>query len=403
MTLRALAQRIPHWHRTLNSVRPASWFVLVFFVLIALPAVIQLLGPGSGNSGTENRSLAPPPSWPQRATDALKVPGLMDAWLADRFGLRGPLVRLNTWLRWHLFQELSSTLLIPGRHGRIFFGSHNGAPPDSLITVVCGAETTDAMLNLAESNIRHTLAVARNAGFQPTLLLVPTAARLYPEDLPPRLSEKCEGGTPPADAVMARLSDENVVYPLGEMLRWKQQIEVIPRHRFHWAGEVPRRVTALLAETRWGLTRDFPITFSRRSRTSDLNQLSPGLGLSDMVDEPQSRQAGVRECWSVKCEIAELPEEARLPLTISARAGEGRLLIIADSFGDDIAPDFSEYFAEVWTVHTNYSRTISPASRKLLATELRQRFQGDRLLLIAHDFAVTGDFDKLVTDVLPME
>jgi hypothetical protein len=36
----------------------------------------------------------------------------------------------------------------------------------------------------------------------------------------------------------------------------------------------------------------------------------------------------------------------------------------------------------------------------LLATVLRQRFQGDRLLLIAHDFAVTGDFDKLVADVL---
>jgi hypothetical protein len=39
----------------------------------------------------------------------------------------------------------------------------------------------------------------------------------------------------------------------------------------------------------------------------------------------------------------------------------------------------------------------------LLATVLRQRFQGDRLLLIAHDFAVTEDFDKLVTDVLPVE
>jgi hypothetical protein len=377
--------------------RRFPWFVAIFFALLALPALVQLASPPPTTLGTENRRPAPPPTWPRHVADVPALPAQVDAWLADRFGLRAPLVRLNTWLHWHLLGEIDSPRIVIGRHGRLFMAAADGAAPNTLITVACGADAPESLVARSAAALRATIQEVRQAGFDPTLLLVPTAARLHAQDLPPALAATCAGHAPLGDAVVARLGDLPVVYPLAIM----QRAGGIPPHRFHWAGTAPRLVAEDLATRRWGRPLDFTLPFARKSRGSDLNPLSPGLGLSDMVEEPQTAAAGVWSCWMTACAgAAGLPPEAALALTGYRRPGTGRLLIVGDSFTDDIVPAFIESFAEVWCVHTNTTQQMSLAARQTLAAWLQERFRGGRLLLVLHDMGATTPFDRIVADAL---
>jgi hypothetical protein len=306
------------------------------------------------------------------------------------------LIRLNTFLRWHVLGETGTPLLVAGRNGRVFLASHNEAPANSMITLVCGATATDAVIARGVETIRQAIGAVRNAGMDPTLLLVPTAARLHPADLPPGLAAACAGHTPFGDAIAVRSAGLPVIYPVTEMAR----LGGIPLHRFHWAGAAPLGVEERVAETDWGLARTFPLPVERKTRGSDLNPLSPGLGLSDVIDEPQLRAAGAGECWLAACAGHGPPPEVAGALNGYWRSGQGQLLIIADSFGLDIAPDFLQSFAEVWLVHTNVTKSMSPVARAALSTWLHQRFGHDRVLLVLHDYGAAFDFGRLVADVL---
>jgi len=87
-------------------------------------------------------------------------------------------------------------------------------------------------------------------------------------------------------------------------------------------------------------------------------------------------------------------------LTGYTRPGKGQLLIITDSFGDEIAPNFIQEFAEVWLVHTTISKAMPLAPRLALSRWLHQRFQNACVLLVTHNMGTTGNFDSLVFDVL---
>ncbi len=329
--------------------RRCGWFVPGFFVLLALPSVVQIVGPAAPDIlVAENRRAAPPPAWPRTAAEALHLPGQVDAWLADRFGLRNTLVLLNARVRWLAFGEVSSSPdLVIGRHGRFFLGAHAGAKPNSLITQVCDAATAAGGVDHAAGSIRRVVASARAAGLDPTVLIVPTPARLYPEDLPDRLIPACTGHTALGDAVAAALAGEPVIYPVDALLALKARMAVVPKRHFHWAGEAPLRIAELVAETHWGLKRSLELPLAHVSRSSDLNFLAPGAGMTDMIDAPQRRPAGVRSCRAAGCAVPGLPDNAAAPLEIHRRPGPGRVLIMGDSYGDEIAPDFVEQFGDV--------------------------------------------------------
>ena len=91
--------------RLWQRLRARSWFVPTFFLLIAAPALFQLLLPDPQRE--EQRVLATVPDRPATLDQARHLPDAVDGWLKDRFGLRQPLVRLNNWLRWQAFGEIA--------------------------------------------------------------------------------------------------------------------------------------------------------------------------------------------------------------------------------------------------------------------------------------------------------
>lgn len=376
------------WH----TARKIGWFNLAFLGFLALPGLAQLALRDKGVT-TENRVLAPVPAMPADLAAALHWPKQVDAWLDDHFGLRGSLVMLNNWVRWHGFGELATTRLIKGGHGRLFMGSHDGGIANSLILDVCG-KTSEPLPDIAAS-VTHLLDRTSAAGLRPTLMIVPTAARLYPEDIPEPLATACRGATPAVDTLVAQLGRQDVFYPVAEMLALKPRMDVIPRRHFHWVGEPPLRVAERLAGQHWGLPRVFPLALEREYRSSDLAEINPGLGLVDTVKAPQYRNAGVHDCegphgLALCGPIPGIPDAAASVIARYERPGEGRLLVVADSFGDEIGHDFTEYFAEVWMVHLNTIGSLSPADHAIMAKALLQRFVGDRVVFVVHDAGALG-------------
>ena len=380
----------------------ARWGLLsvVFLALLPLPLSVQTLQSSGGIRG-ENRRLSPPPELPRSLTELAHWPAAADAWIADRFGLRGPMIRVNNWLRYRLFDEIPTRQIIQGRHGRLFLGNADGQADDQMILNICGAGVSEAEVQDATRQAAAFLNHASKAGLDAAMLIVPTAPRLYKQDLPKRLARACDGSTPPIDRVARALMKTPglppVIYPVNRMLALEQTMAVIPREHFHWAGEAPVIIARDVIAQVFGLPRTMTLPLAVVRRSSDLNGLAPGIGESTSIKEPDVRAAGVRTCPNVRCgPVAGVPDTAATAVERYFRAGEGPpMLIIADSFGDEIGRDFTEYSPEVWLLSTNSLRALSGYDRAALMQVVLARFRGQRAVLVYHDQQVLLGMDMI--------
>lgn len=281
-----------------------------------------------------------------------------------------PVRRAQAWLRYRLTGFVPPPIVI-GRHDRLFLGNHDGSLPGSLIADVCGTRVDAAAIGRAASLIRPILAAGHATGLPFRFLIVPTAPRIYPEDLPP--DTPCSD--PAADRLVDGLHDPAVVYPVAAMQALKGRFDVLPRHHFHWAGEGPLRVAEGVADA-MGLHHSMTLGLRADNRASDLNGFYPGLGLHDRIGTPDLRASAVVQCGGARCRPA-LPDA----IVAFARPGPGRILVIADSFGDEMAGDFTEYAGQVWLLRMNLALGTPPP----LLAPLLQGFHPDAVIVAYHD------------------
>ena len=276
-----------------------------------------------------------------------------------------PMQRALHWVAYRLTGNLPPPLVV-GRNGRVFLGNHPGEAAGSLIADVCGAGIDAGAIAHAANALRPLLAAGQATGLPFRMLIVPTAPRLYPEDLP--VGTPC--ASPAADRLVAALHDDAVIYPVAPMEALKPRFDVLPRHHFHWAGEGPLRVAELVADA-MGLTRTLTLPLRPDNRSSDLRGFYPGMGLHDRIGTPFLKAAGVAQCTGAACDPA-APDD----IVVYRRDGPGRLLVIGDSFGDEIGGDFSEYAGTVWLVRMNLAMAHPPALAAL---------HPDAIVVVYHD------------------
>jgi hypothetical protein len=281
-----------------------------------------------------------------------------------------PIQRAEAWVRYRVTGFVPPPI-VAGLHDRLFLGNHDGSPPGSLIADVCGTRVDATAIARSAALIRPILAAGKATGLPFRFVIVPTAPRIYPEDLPP--GTPCSD--PGADRLVTALGDPAVLYPVAPMQAMKPHFEVLPRHHFHWAGEGPLRVAEIVADD-MGLHRAMALSLRPDNRSSDLNGFDPGLGLHDRIGTPDLRAAGVKQCDGARCQ----PAMPRGVVSFN-RPGPGRILIIADSFGDEMAGDFSEYAGQVRLVQMNLALSAPPG---LLAPTLHA-FRPTALVVLYHD------------------
>ncbi len=278
--------------------------------------------------------------------------------------------RAGHWIGYRLTGHLPPPLLA-GRNGRVFLANHPTDPPGSLLAQVCGAGLDAAAIGRAADALRPVLAAGKATGLPFRLLVVPTAARLYPEDLP----EGMGCAHPAADQVVAALHDDALVYPAAAMEAMKPRFDVLPRHHFHWAGEGPLRVAELVADG-IGLPRTLTLPLRPDNRASDLRGFYAGAGLEDRIGTPFLKAAGVTQCAGAGCRPP-VPDD----VVAYHRSGPGRILVIGDSFADEVAGDFAEYAGTVWLVRMNLAMARPPDLSAL---------RPDAIVAVYHDFGAMG-------------
>ena len=261
--------------------------------------------------------------------------------------------------------------IVVGRNGRLFLGNHEGSPPGSLIADVCGGGVAEPAVARAAAIIGAVLDAGRATDVPFRFLIVPTAPRIYPEDVPAGIP--CSDFA--ADRLVGELNAPDVIYPVADMQALKQRFEVLPKRHFHWAGEGPLRVAEIVAE-RMDLARELSLPLRPDNRSSDLNGFDPGVGLHDRIGTPDLRRAGVAQCGGARCSPA-LPDA----IVAFTHPGAGRLLLLADSFGDEIGGDFAEFAGTVWLVRMNVA-LVDPAPP--IAAAIRG-FHPDAVIVAYHD------------------
>ena len=277
-------------------------------------------------------------------------------------------------MRYHAFGEVPPPL-VAGLHGRLFLGNHEGGAFGSLITDVCGSSVGPPQVDRAAGLLRPLLDAARNTGVPVRLVIVPSAPRLYPEDLPPPYAALCAHAVPAADRLVATLADPAVIYPVAAMLAMKPRFDVIPLHHFHWAGEAPLRVAELVGAD-LGLPRMLDLPLHDDNRRSDLDGYDRGIGVQSRIRTPSL--AGFDVCeGGRRCPAAPDPSIATY-----TRAAPGRVLVMADSFGDEMGGDFTEFAGKVWLLRMNLGLARPPA---VLARLAIRDFAPQAIVIVYHD------------------
>ena len=93
----------------------------LFILLMVLPGIGQIAGIGCNVKAFEMREPHVLPGWPQTAANWVAWPGKFEAWLKDHFGFRNPLVLANNTIRVRLLKTSTSSSVVLGRHGWLFY------------------------------------------------------------------------------------------------------------------------------------------------------------------------------------------------------------------------------------------------------------------------------------------
>jgi hypothetical protein len=389
---------------TMRPVRAvyANALKIAVVAILSVPAVASLTL--DRKPGEENRALASLPPMPRSLDAALKAPAAFTAWVNDSFGYRAALVALNNRLRFKLFREFPSDMLIAGHNDRYFLAKHVPTWVPALgIAQVCGnmgkpeADTQEYFNAL--------FADFAAAGLHPRLLIVPSAPVLYPADLPASLAPNCSRSDTPAAVVLAspRLNESaraQIFYPLEEMRRIKDKATLFPKTWFHWTGEGLDEVARLSLEHFWprngapGPALKVGSTVAR----SDMSHLVPGIELAGNIVEPDLEASGIKACFGALC-IPELGDAGQVLGDITRftnpAAPARRLVILSDSFGSKVSPWYARYYREVAQVSTNNVGALRPDQVAAVRAALLNDPAGTDLLLLFHDGSAVHNGIKL--------
>jgi len=101
--------------------RPSRRYLVVWgFLLLAAPLVVGMVAPdGASTILREGRTPAPNPKWPETLAGVSALPGEVDAYLKDHFGLRAKMIRAHKDLTKPIIETGNSDVLV-GRNGHLY-------------------------------------------------------------------------------------------------------------------------------------------------------------------------------------------------------------------------------------------------------------------------------------------
>src|SRR5271166_4624171 len=153
-------------------------FAVLSFLLLATPLVFGVVLPDSPELiFKEGRRLAPPPAAPADLADVAALPGEVDDYLKDRFGLRHAMIKLHRDLSHPVLLKVNTAALI-GRDGRMFYQGNE------MVRQSAGLVLRDQRLAEAVDMIAAMRDALGRRGIGFLVAVPPNSSTIYQDDLP---------------------------------------------------------------------------------------------------------------------------------------------------------------------------------------------------------------------------
>ena len=319
-----------------------------FVALLAVPVLVAVLAPGDAISQSEKRRLADFPPLPRSVAMANAFPGGFNAWFNDHFGLRVPLGQLHALIRVKLLATSPKNGVAVGRDGWLYYGgapmqAYRGAipvPPQALSNLQYFLESKRDWL--AERGIRYLFTIA------------PDKQTVYPEHVPLE-----PVGPTPADFLVAHLAAHS-------------DLEVLDQRTVLQAARPGPDPLYMKTDSHWNalgafvayraimerVRQWFPLTPLEQDQIGLQRKPSHGGNLADQINlAPFLRDEEITvERNSGPCnQRTPVPVESPQPYPVRQapfathceEATPLRVLVLRDSFANDLAPFLSRQFADV--------------------------------------------------------
>lgn len=372
-----------------------TWYkykALLFIGIISCPLLFTFLGQSNDVAKVENKKSVSVPDWPQSFNEIETYQADLVSYIEEQFGGRATMLKLLSYFKYYIFSESISKRVSVGKNGYVYMNSHDESNANSLFFSICKKDKPrpETMAELI-SGVAKLAELSRHNNIIDKILIVPTKSMVYPEYLPNEIQAECDQDKQNWIQDWAS-SQVNVLYPLQELRRWKQDFSVYLPKRFHWIGQLPHKVAEMMAEI-W--TIEFNNQLFEPQRTdigSDLKNHLYGLNMSQTaVDYDMSKL--VKVCRDDKCFDGFKAHYTNGHLKMyRSDVNNKRLLILSDSFGPHAAKYFVGAFGEVYASNLN---NLKRDEEQAFFKWMIQTVQPTHLLYLIHDGGTLWQIKRL--------
>ena len=210
-------------------VRRRRYLAAVVLALIATPLLAGLIKPdGEASILAEGRRFALAPTMPASLAELIALPGRIDAYLKDHFGLRRAMIRAHADLTRPLLG--GGRMVMVGRDGRMFYLG------DEMVRQSAGLVLRDRKVAETANFVAEMREALDHLGIRFLVAVPPNASTVYQEDLP--LWAQNRDRRTEYDLFLAALAGRNVmaVDLRPAVAAARPEGDVFYRHDTHWTG-----------------------------------------------------------------------------------------------------------------------------------------------------------------------
>ena len=191
---------------------------------------------------------------------------------------------------------------------------------------------------------------------------------------------------------------------MQEMQSFRKRVDIIPSTWFHWNGAGLGLVAESSVRYLWGkrLQDERPIITQKEYLRSDISHLFPGIKLGNTIDVIDFQASGIYQCLGGACypNLQSIMEKLGDVSRYQNPRGQGRMTLLSDSFGFQIAGWYAHHFSEIMHISTNNLNRLDKGELEQLRQFLFKDASQDNVLFLYHDVSLLygrlgADLDKL--------
>lgn len=339
-------------------------FLVLFFGLLFLPMFRHVVV-GDQLKSDENRPLNQRPQLPTTLDEIRAYPPQLNSYFEDQFGFRREFIGALNKIKYYFFNEVLSKQITMGKNAFIYLNSHSSNHPNSMLKSVCGVnEPSKKFQHQTKKYFIKFIDYFRQEGINAHMVVVPTKARIYPENLPKVEQKWCMSKTTTwRDRLFSEIDSDVLYYPLKKMLDMKIVMPVYLPKSFHWHGLLPNVIAMDIMSTLWQIETTIDFEPDSIQVESDLRKQLAGLRFVESSHHYDYNKLGANVCFGKHCVtgIEAVYEHANV-YHYSKETDGYKLVLLSDSFGENIAANFIRGFAEVVSIDTNNLKVTEQAS-----------------------------------------